>query len=118
MFEPAKNKEALVLESISMTLGDWVTCCFACQGLSAQTARGSDERESQGPSGGKPANADLHWAGLGRGIVCGVFQGSLHAYCRSWTDMMGPWLSLDASKRAGSGRMLQGTGEPQAPWRS
>lgn len=42
---PARQKKQalLVLKSISMTLGDWVTFCFACQGLSAQTARESDE---------------------------------------------------------------------------
>jgi len=54
-------------------------------------------------------------AGLGRGIVGGVFQGCLQAYRRSWTGMMGPW---DASKRVGSGQLMQGTVEPQKPWRS
>lgn len=57
----------------------------------------------------------LGWAGLGRGIVCGVLQGCLQAYCRSWTGMMGPW---DASKRVGVDNCCKAQSSPRKSWRS
>lgn len=103
MFGPdlPKTSRHLVLESMSMTLGD-VGALLAkdCQRRPPKSLTKENPRVLRGET--CKCRSAVGWAGLQPGVSCvsrprAVFQGCLRAYCRSWTGMMGPWMQASAS---------------------